>query len=106
MTAKMNMKSWYTMRMLKTFFRDVTTQSKTACRAEETQGGRHSESDLSEMCGYNTKILERVQKLHHTLSLGSLLIVLRGRRTLKTLRDFIVLMSLPLLFLVTLEHST
>lgn len=34
MTAKMNMKSWYTMRMLKTFFRDVTTQSKTACAGE------------------------------------------------------------------------
>ncbi len=31
--------------------------------------------------------------------------VFRGRRTLKTLRDFIVLMSRPLLFLLTLKHS-
>lgn len=38
-----------------------------------------------------------------TLSFGSLLMVLRGRRTLKTRRDLIVLMSLPLLFLLTLK---
>ncbi|TNN64925.1 hypothetical protein EYF80_024809 [Liparis tanakae] len=38
MTANMNMKSWYTMRMLKTFFRDVTTQSKTACGGEREGG--------------------------------------------------------------------
>lgn len=42
MTAKMNMKSWYTMRMLKTFFSDVTTQSKTACR-EDRRGAKVSE---------------------------------------------------------------
>lgn len=44
MTAKMNMKSWYTMRMLKTFFKDVTTQSKTACRADR-RGAKLSEND-------------------------------------------------------------
>lgn len=34
-----------------------------------------------------------------TFSFGSLLMVLRGRRTLSTRKDLIVLMSLPLLFL-------
>ena len=92
MTAKMNMKSWYTMRMLKTFFKDVTTQSKTACGEE-----RHSQKTT----GY--QIWGRRVWVCDTLSLGSLLMVLRGRRTLRTLRDLIVLMSRPLLFLSTVK---
>lgn len=32
--------------------------------------------------------------------------VFKGRKTLRTLRDFIVLMSLPLLFLLTLKDGT
>lgn len=38
MTAKMNMKSMQTMRMLRTFFREFTTQSKTAWGWEQGQG--------------------------------------------------------------------
>lgn len=47
MTAKMNMKSWYTMRMLNTFFRDVTTQSKTAFKRERE---RERHGSLSVVC--------------------------------------------------------
>lgn len=99
MTAKMNMKSWYTMRMLKTFFRDVTTQSKTAC-GEDRRGAKVSENDKTRY-----QIWARRVGVCSTLSLGSLLMVLRGRRTLRTLRDLIVLMSRPLLFLSTLNCS-
>lgn len=71
------------------------------------RGGRMTKQEQSVRDLWdNTKILESVCRCSHgTLSLGSLLIVLRGRRTLKTLRDFIVLMSRPLLFLLTLKLS-
>ena len=100
MTAKMNMKSWYTIRMLKTFFRDVTTQSKTAC-GEESQISQRS-GEIT-----NNRLESVCRRRPLTLSLGSLLMVLRGRRTLSTRRDFMVLMSRPLLFLLNMEtqHS-
>jgi len=105
MTAKINMKSWYTMRMLKTFFRDVTTQSKTACRWERGEANITCQTSVRKTP--NMKVMDWVFPcFHRTLSLGSLLMVLRGRRTLKTRRDFIVLMSRPLVFLLTLKHFT
>lgn len=45
MTAKINMKSWYTMRMFKTFFRDVTTQSNTACGGEDRKDVKNVGND-------------------------------------------------------------
>lgn len=93
------------MRMLKTFFRDVTTQSKTAFRGEKGRGS-YSKSNLSDIFKNNTKKKKRKTACsHQTLSLGSLLMVLSGRRTRNTRRDFIVLMSRPLLLLLTFKYS-
>lgn len=41
----------------------------------------------------------------HTLSLGRRLMVLRGRNTLSTLRDLMVLMSFPLLLPLHTSHT-
>ena len=103
------------MRMLKTFFRDVTTQSKTACGGKIDKWADEARCSLSEICEATPKPKNKLTKkkkktlesvTDRTLSLGSLLMVFRGRRTLRTRRDFIVLMSRPLLFLLTLKRGT
>lgn len=65
------------MRILKTFFRELTTQSNTACNLRSI----------------NDFVRQTIRM--RTLSLGIRLIVLRGRNTRSTRNDLIVLRFLP-----------
>lgn len=68
-----------------------------------TRGTPQKEQAVNELATTEKNTTKRKICTYGTLSLGSRLMVFRGRKTLRTRRDFIVLMSRPLLFLLTVK---